>query len=179
METKKTYILFVFAVHEDQDKFVSIIGEEISMLAMTPDVRYYYGSHSAVFTFSSEESFENLSEFFSIVFTEDGFTYFFLPLDKNKMSSGFGEEVDKHLFGSIPLVKTPTDISKLNKIKEELEIYANEEDEDEEEDDILSKLKKQPHIPSVNDILDKITDKGMKSLTKTEKSILDNYSKQL
>jgi len=34
MKTKNTYILFVFAVDEDQDKFVTTLGEEISMLAL-------------------------------------------------------------------------------------------------------------------------------------------------
>lgn len=179
MNIKKTYILFLFVIHEDQDKFVTSIAEEVSMLAMSSDVRYYYGSQSAIFTFTSMESFENLSEFFSIVFNEDGLTYIFLPLDKNKMSSGFSEEVGEHLFGALPSVITPIDISKLNKIKEEIENFANEDDDDNEYDNELIKLRKKSYTPSVNDILDKIAESGIKSLTSTEKTILDNYAKQL
>lgn len=180
MENRFTYILFVFAVHDDPDSFVGTIAEEISMIAMSPDVRYFYGPQSAVFTFSSQETFHNMSEILSIMFGQEKLTYMFLPLDKNKMSSGFGENVDKHLFGSTPLVVIPTNISQINKINEMIEKLKDEdfEDEDEDDDEIL-KLKCQPQEPSVNDILDKIKDKGIKSLTNKEKTILDNYAKQL
>lgn len=179
MENRLTYILFVFAVHDDPDTFVGTIAEEISMVAMSPDVRYFYGPQSAVFTFSTQESFDEMSEIISIVLGQEKITYMFLPLDKGKMSSGFGEAVDKHLFGSLPLVIKPTNISQINKINEMFEKLHDEEFEDEDEDNEILKLKCQPQEPSVNDILDKIKDKGIKSLTNKEKTILDNYSKQL
>lgn len=177
MENRFTYILFVFAVHDDPDTFVGTIAEEISMVAMSPDVRYFYGPQSAVFTFSSQETFTNMSEILSIMFGQEKLTYMFLPLDKNKMSSGFGENVDKHLFGSTPLVIRPTNISQIKKINEMFEDLINEDFD--EEDNEIEKLKSKPYEPSVNDILDKIRDTGIKSLTKKEKSILDNYAKQL
>lgn len=177
MENRFTYILFVFAVHDDPDTFVGTIAEEISMVAMSPDVRYFYGPQSAVFTFSSQETFTNMSEILSIMFGQEKLTYMFLPLDKNKMSSGFGENVDKHLFGSTPLVIRPTNISQIKKINEMFEDLINEDFD--EEDNEIEKLKSKPYEPSVNDILDKIRDNGIKSLTKKEKSILDNYAKQL
>ena len=178
MKSKNTYILFVFVVHEDQDKFVSVLGEELSMLAMSPDVRYYYGDQSAVYVFTSNEDFKTLSEFVKILFAEEKISFMFLPLDKDNMTSGFGDKVDKHLFGSFPLTIKPTNISKIKKIQEELDDLINQ-DEDEDEDNEIEKLKSKPYVPSVNDILDKIKIKGMKSLTSEEKNILDNYSKQL
>ena len=177
MKTKNTYILFVFAVDEDQDKFVTTLGEEISMLALSTDVRYYYGPQSAVYVFTSDEKFKKLSEFIKIMFEVENIPFMLLPLDKENMASGFGKEVDKHLFGNTPLVIKPTNISKINRINEMFEDLIHEDFD--EEDDEIEKLRSKSYEPSVNDILDKIRDVGIKSLTKQEKTILDNYAKQL
>ena len=40
----------------------------------------------------------------------------------------------------------------------------------------IKKSKKKKPEPNIDDILDKMIDKGMDSLTKKEKKILDNYS---
>jgi hypothetical protein len=52
-------------------------------------------------------------------------------------------------------------------------------DDDDFEENEIEKLKSKPYVPSVNEILDKIGQYGVKSLSNEEKSILDNYSKQL
>ena len=74
-----TYILFVFAVHDDPDKLVSVIGEEISLISMSDNVRYFYGPQSSVFTFTSESTFEEISELITIMFSDYEFTYMLLP----------------------------------------------------------------------------------------------------
>jgi hypothetical protein len=51
--------------------------------------------------------------------------------------------------------------------------------DDEDDDDLLVKLRNKTIDPSIDEILDKIGETGMKSLTTKEKTILDNYSKQL
>jgi len=174
-----TYILFIFAVNEDQDNFVTMIGEELSIVAMSSDVRYYYGPQSSVFVFTSLETFKDLSEIITIMFSDADMAYMFLPLDKNNMTSGFGDKVDSHLFGDKPLTTESTNITKaFRKFKEDFEDFANMCDDDEEDDDIF-KLKPKPYVPTVNEILDKIKINGISGITIEEKTILDNYSKQL
>ena len=96
-EKNNKYILFLFVVTDNQDDFVTMIGEEISLVATSPDIRYYYGPQSAVYVFSSDDNFKDLSEYLTIMFSDDvEMTYMFLPLDVNNMTSGFGEKVDKH-----------------------------------------------------------------------------------
>jgi hypothetical protein len=46
-------------------------------------------------------------------------------------------------------------------------------------DNEIMKLKSKPYVPSVNEILEKISNSGMNSISIEEKTILDNYSKQL
>jgi hypothetical protein len=102
----------------------------------------------------------------------------FLPLDKNNMVSGFGDTVDKHLFGEKPLTNESTNITQaFRAFKDDFDEFAQmcEDDYDNE----IMKIKSKPYVPSVNDILEKISITGMKSITIEEKTILDNYSKQL
>ncbi len=175
MKNKNTYILFLFVVTENQDELVTMISEEISMVAMSPDVRYYYGPQSAVYVFTSNEDFNELSSLIKTMFTDAEMVYMFLPLDKNNMTSGFGDTVDSHLFGSTPLTSKPTIFSKFKNKQEDFECYADDEDDD----DLIKKLQSKPSKPTINEILDKIRIKGMSSITIEEKTILDNYSKQL
>lgn len=177
MKNKNTYILFVFAIHDDPDSFVVALGDEISLVTMSPDVRYFYGPQASVFTFSSDTDFDDLNSLLKILLTDLGITYMFLPLDKTKFGSGFDDDVNKHLFGTKPLSLKPINISKLDKIREELENMFDDSECDDDND--LLNLMKKPYVPSVNEILDKIGQQGMKSLSKEEKEILDNYSKQL
>lgn len=178
MKNKNTYILFLFAMNENQDEFVKMMGNELSIVATSPDVRYYYGPQSSVFVFTSNETFNELSEILTIMFEVDELTYMFLPLDRNNMTSGFGKTVDKHLFGDKPLTTDSTSITQaFRAFKDDFDEFAQmcEDDYDNE----IVKIKSKPYVPSVNDILDKIKITGINSITIEEKTILDNYSKQL
>jgi hypothetical protein len=175
MKTKNAYILFLFAETENQDEFVKMISNEIAMVAMTPDVRYYYGPQSSIFVFTSNETFNELSDLFKIMFDESEMSYVFLPFEKNNMSNGFSDVVNKHLFGSIPNNDKTTIIPNFRKKQDDFDCYPDEDDDD----DLIKKLQSRPSKPTVNEILDKIRIKGMSSITIEEKTILDNYSKQL
>lgn len=180
MKGKKdnTYILFLFVVTENQDDFVKMIGEEISLVATSPDIRYYYGPQSAVYVFSSDENFKDLSEYLTIMFSDDEMTYMFLPLDVNNMTSGFGEKVDNHLFGDKPLSSKPKNSSKsYNEFKDDFDEFVQMCKE--EDDDIMFKIKPKPYVPTVNEILEKIKNNGINSISIEEKTILDEYSQQL
>jgi hypothetical protein len=58
----------------------------------------------------------------------------------------------------------------------EKEIYTEEEDR-EYLNEILAELKGRIRRPSIDEILDKIKEKGIDSITQFEKDILDNYGK--
>jgi hypothetical protein len=165
-------------MNEDQDEFVKMMANELSLLAVSSDVRYYYGPQASVFVFTSNETFKGLSEMITITFETDELVYMFLPLDKNNMTSGFGDNVDKHLFGDKPLTNDSTNITQaFRAFKDEINEFE-QMCEDDYHNDII-KITSKPYVPSVNEILDKIKINGMKSITIEEKTILDNYSKQL
>jgi hypothetical protein len=167
-------------MNEDQDQFVKMMANELSIVSASSDVRYYYGPQSSVFVFTSTETFTDLSEIISIMFEVAELTYMFLPLDRNNMSSGFGDTVDKHLFGDKPLTNESTNITKaLKAFNEDFDEFAQMCEDDYDDEIVKLKRKSKPYVPSVNDILDKIRNTGISSITIEEKTILDNYSKQL
>jgi hypothetical protein len=123
-----------------------------------------------------------------------------LPKELKNVFFPKGEEFSKNMVKNV----TEDDISDIiegvieeNELTEEIELVmkdivsteTNEDDmyeyeETEEESDleqILKESQKQKKVtqgPSLDEILDKISTKGMNSLTKKEKELLDNYSKQ-
>lgn len=181
---KNTYILFLFVADENQDDFITMVSEEIAVVSRSFDVRYYYGPQSAIFVLTSDKEFNDLSQYIKIIFSDGETPYMFLPLDKTNMTSGFGEEIDRHLFGPTPLSVNSIDVSDLSKLKDDNNKFKDEFndmcfDDDDEDDNFFNKLLSKPYVPTVNEILDKIGRTGINSLTKDEKEILDNYSKQL
>ena len=61
------YLLFVFAKHEkNQEKFVKIIAEDITVVSDSPEVNFYFGPESVIYSFSSNENPKDLKEFFDI-----------------------------------------------------------------------------------------------------------------
>jgi hypothetical protein len=145
-------------MNEDQDEFVKMMANELSLLAVSSDVRYYYGPQASVFVFTSNETFKGLSEMITITFETDELVYMFLPLDKNNMTSGFGDNVDKHLFGDKPLTNDSTNITNaFQAFKEDFDEFAQMCEDDYDDEIVRIKRKSKPYVPSVNDILDKIS----------------------
>ena len=187
----KKYVLCVDAKHDNQDEFVRLIANEIALITMSPDVRFYYGNDSMIFTFQSSEPTEDIFEFVGIVLGATKITYMLFPYTDDNLSVNLTDEVKKYLFGGEDLVKNDENtISVQNllnddNINQELlfEFYSESSDELDDDDEVLQKIyrenNKKKKKPSVDEILDKIRLGSINSITKEEKEILDNYSKQL
>jgi hypothetical protein len=158
---------------------------EISQLTKVNGVKYHFGPQAAIYTFETKSSFENVKSFFDTILGDLSITHILVPVKTDKMSYWFEKQFEKHLFG--------TDICKSNEeySKEEQEmlqdqmfggrnIFDDIDEDDEDEDEIQKIVKKSMEVerksPSLDDILDKINEKGMSSLTKIEKDLLKQYS---
>jgi hypothetical protein len=187
----KKYVLCVYAKHDKQDEFVRLIANEIALITMSPDVRFYYGNDSMIFTFQSSEPTEDIFEFVGIVLGATKITYMLFPYTDDNLSVNLTDEVKKYLFGGENLVKNDDNtISVQNLLNEDninqellFEFYSESSDELDDDDEVLQKIyrenNKKKKKPSVDEILDKIRLSSINSITKEEKEILDNYSKQL
>lgn len=176
------YILFVFAAHEQQEKLVKTIAEDISAVSDLSDVKFYFGPESAIYVFKSSESFNSIKDFFKVMFGIGNVVYFLTEFDKNKTDYYLTDEVRKHLFETEDFKYEMT-----NEEKDEIDNLLLREFNDEkfklfcedleDDDDDISKMKKKTKEPTLNDLLDKISSKGINSLTKKEKELLTKYSK--
>jgi hypothetical protein len=100
---------------------------------------------------------------------------FILSEYNDKVSVFMTDDMKQHLF----------DLDNESKSEITIKLTANNRVEniydDEEEDDIftllLNEVKKNLKLPTMDQLLDKINEHGVESLTSYEKATLDNYSK--
>ena len=182
------YILFLFAKHKEQEKFVTILGEEIVTLTDSTDVQYYFGSESAIITFNSLESLDSIKDFFQFMLGASEIVYFLSPYEPDKMSYWLDRSVEKHLFNP-----DKTGIIVENTKEEQIEVqklFIRELENgldsllkeiiNQDEDDILKEInyKDKPKVKTLDQLLDKIIDEGYPSLCDSEIKLLNEYSKK-
>lgn len=181
--TKINYILFLFAKHEKQDMFITGIAEELSVVSDSENIKFYYGPESGIFTFQSTDDFQTIHEYMNIIFEGMSLAYFLLPFKHDTMSVGLQMDIYKHLFNESNgenMSGKGVSVQKMlnDKFKEvDFEKLFSELDTDEDDDDEIKKIKSKEPKPSLDDLLEKIKDEGMSSLTKKELSLLEKYSK--
>jgi hypothetical protein len=180
------YLLFVFAKHNDQEKFVRILAEEIVGITDSTDIKYYFGPESVILTFDSTDSMSNITDFFQVVLGASGIVYFLSPYEPDKMSYWLDGNIEKHLFNpdktGINVENTKeeqVEVQKLffGELENGLDSLLKEiTDDDDDIKQIKSKVK--PKVKTIDQLLDKIIDEGYPSLSDSEIKLLNEYSKK-
>ncbi len=180
-------ILFVFAAHEEQETLVKTIAEDISVISDLSDVKYYFGPESAVYVFKTRKEFESVKVFFKDMMKGMNISYFLVEYDKEKMDFFLPPEAKEHLFDSddfmTKLTKEEEDELENNIFREinsdGFKLFCDKLEEEDFEDNEIDLLRNcyREREPSLNDLLDKINLKGLNSLTKKDKELLNKYSK--
>ena len=192
MEPKeeKSYLLLVYGNYDGGEKFVKEIVNQFAPVLSSNMMKYTWGENGLVCHFDSNVDFEDLQMFVQDVMGMMCEQYFFME-KPDKMSVHGPQEIIEHLFelennidGYVYKNENLEDPNgmELDKIMEffmsindEVESAINDDDED-NDIELIKKSKKKKPEPNIDDILDKMIDKGKDSLTKKEKKILDNYS---
>lgn len=163
------YIIFLMAVdidsREELDNFVK---------SLTPiqngHTKYLYIMNSMVVHFDSDLPYDELKLFIGALCKEYDFLYMLQEFPE-KLALNFDEVDCKHLF-DLSVLEKNIDNSDESKFDFEFDL-------EDDEDELVQKLKEKYFIkseePSLDDILEKIHDKGVSSLTIQELSILNNY----
>ena len=178
-----SYILFVFAKHDEQEEFITSLAEELSVISDSLNIKFYYGPESGIFTFDTKDDFSVIKEYMDIMFCESKIVYMLLPYDHDKISVGFSDDIYNHLFTqnvgkNISSFESESQKTLSEELKSRVDLFLDKilDDADDDEDEI-KKIKSKSSVPSLDDLLDKINDKGLVSLTKKELSLLKQYSK--
>jgi hypothetical protein len=190
MKDLTKYILFVFAKNDNPKEFTEQIAEELCVISDTPNLNFYFGPESSVFTISTLDSYEDVKDYVDMILGVGEIMYILLPYTPDKMSYGLPEKISKHLFNDgisdfmseKSLGSEPNEFEVRKMIQEQIrdnfnlniESFDFEYDEDEWTD--IDEIKNKQRSPSLDELLEKIKEKGLNSLTEKELSQLNKYS---
>ena len=162
----KQFMLFMFGDFVDNESFITDVSYQLITVVSSKFMKFNYGEFGMVINFRTKETFEDLKEYVDMCMNEIVEQYFLMEVTSNidiKM-----EQKLKRDFLNIDGVKKPTKTKGVSK----------DDLSEEKKKRISGMMEEKKEQPTVDQILDKISEKGIESLTEEEKQILDNYGKR-
>lgn len=176
------YILFVYPCDDNwnQESSNLKIAEEIGTISNSDDVNFVYGEKHSIFHFESNMCQPELTIFIDLIHEElPDFMYVLVQTSKTMTSN----MLPKHLEHLKKINKKGRKPKTQNRVKE---IFMNDKPTfdvkkfmEEHNARVEEFLKNQICDLTLDEILDKISQNGIDSLTRAEKDKLDEYSKQI
>lgn len=170
----KKYLLTVFGDFKE-GKLNSRLIKGMELIVDSEHIKYIEHNESVVlFHFGSEVSFEEINDYISGIFY--GLSDAFILTELNDKTSVYlPDSIKAHL---LDLENSSEDTHFLNVLSK---IDKSNDDVSELADDfvgfLLEEMEEEIKIPSLNQLLDKINQKGLSSLSPFEKEVLEEYSK--
>jgi hypothetical protein len=180
------YILFVFTKNDNPKEFTEQIADELSVLSDSPNLNYYYGPESSIFTISTLDSYEDVKEYVDMIVGIDEIMYILLPYTSDKLSYGLPNKISEHLFNdgvgdymsgtSTKIDENELEVRNLmrNQIRDEFFLKMEWMDIDDFPEEKIIRPKK---VPTFDELFDKIAESGIESLSQEELQTLNQYSK--
>lgn len=166
------YFLFIFCSKPSSK--IEEIMDNIKLISDSPKSNYILSekTNTIIVHFSSSVDIKDLREYVYISLSEYSNFFFMTECNDSTVITMTQEHID-HLLN---LDDNMTDVDHLT-YNDIIENDDNEEDSDIMALKLMNSVKKNCKLPTLNEILDKISEDGIESLTKLEKEILNNYSK--
>jgi hypothetical protein len=171
----KKYLLTIFGSFEEKDCMT--IANNLQPIVDSQNLKFQYRDNVIIVHFGSEFLLDDIHEFIKMTDeVEETFDMFILSEFNDTVSVHMTDGTDEQLFNldeedeNIDMVKvTP---------KGKFENYYDEDNENDIALMLLNEIKKNLNTPSLDQLLDKMVEQGVDSLTPYEKAILDNYSQK-
>jgi len=146
----KTFILFIFGMFEDHEDIEYFCTEILSETSTINSVRYVIeNSQNIIVIFDSESDYKTLSQELYTTLTNDNVKFYFIFDRDSLVTAHLPQEVKDFIF------KPSTDASMIK----------------------IEYNKNPTKNMDLDDLLDKIEQTGIDSLTPEEKNFLDNFAK--
>jgi hypothetical protein len=174
MLNMKKYLLTIFGdleIYEKQEEVVI----SLSPLVDSPSLKFQYGKEFMIVHFASELEPKEIYEFLEMC-SENLYDSFILSEYNEKVSVFMSNENREHLF-DLDGSKGTSGQEMIITINKDEEYFEDDDEEDEFTSKIIAELKRQLKPPTLDQLLDKINEKGYEVLSNFEKGILENYSK--
>ena len=169
------YLLSIFGQIKNDESGVERMAKQIVNISDSKNIKFSYGENSSIFHFKSNEDFFKLKQFIHSVVSSECIIYMLVPYE-GEISCQMPTQIFEHLFD----------------LEDDgigfLDNYNNANPELQQDYDIINEilnLNNDDYEPiiipekelSLDEILEKISSKGIESLTKKEKLTLNQYSK--
>jgi hypothetical protein len=162
------YLLVAFGKFTGKSNLVRNLAESVSIISEKEDVKYSYGDQLLIIKFQCSDEQDDVDLFINDLFIDVTSLYLLVPFTENVYTS-LPMDLHKYIFG--------------------MSENQNDDNYDIEDEAIISQLSPKQDLKkqkingenqikdlSLDDILDKINEKGVSSLSEQEKSILKKYS---
>jgi len=166
----KKFFLIVFGDFNSEE-FCKEVALTLTPIVDSPHLKFNHTKGNILFHFASEVSQEEIYEYIMISLI-DKCQYFILAENTDKVSLFLPPNVQEHL---MDLVNEGNDVEMRIQVDSTKNLMS-QEDEEEFVALLLEEVKRQVKKPSLDQILDKLNNKGIDALTKFEKDTLDEYS---
>ena len=175
MRKMNKYVLTIIGSFNSQEECQEI-ALTLTPIVDSPHLKFQHTKGTLIFHFASEVSKSEIFDYVGGILYGITEAYILTELHDN-MTLSMPKDIKEHL---LDLDNTTEDAEMnldMNRVKKNLDFNEDEEDDN----DIVALLLGQKHSfhkkPSLDQILDKMIDKGYDKLTEHEKETLENYSK--
>jgi len=172
----KKYLLTVFGNFTSEK--CNEIAQLMEPLIDSENLKFYFRSGSIIFYFGSNFQLIDVHDFLDMI-SDELFDTFILVEHNETVTVFMTDEMKEHLFnleeesGEMVIDLVPNNKSQ--------SIYDEDEDEDDISTILMNQIKnnlKNIQVPSLDELLDKVSEQGIESLTEFELKTLNNYSQK-
>jgi predicted transcriptional regulator len=201
MKVKSTpYLLFIFADFKNSSTILRDIPLQLSPISSSKYLKFNHDKSNLICNFESTLTFSDLRSFIDstiglivdqwyliehsdnmAIHIEDSLKFNLLDLETENQiyptNKGVVDKQDEEEMGKIMDYFLDRHMREMDNIDIESMLF----NEDDEEDELITKLKRNKDNtltkPTLDQLLEKVNEKGIKTLTKYEKQILDDYAR--
>ena len=178
------YLTFLMGVTVDSKQEIDSFTKSLSPL-VNGSARYVYTHESMTMHFDSDTPYDELKTFMGTLCEEYGF-YFIMSPFPDRMSTNLPPEDCLYLFDLNSEIKFDNSeaiehyFGQESKGDRKLDyLFGDDEDDDEDENvvqELMEKYRLKEEEPTIDEILEKIHEKGLSSLSIQEQAILNSYN---
>jgi len=190
---EETYLLFVFGDFTKESK-VYDVGQSIILTSSDETLKYIYGPYHMVIKITTDIPFDEFKQFIYTTLKEDTYEYFLLPYSE-KSSIKLPKMLAENLFDieegneNVKVMDVPTMEEVERQMKQNEDELDNiityftknmglELDFELEDEDVNPEMFKKVNKPTMDEILDSISENGINSLTSESKELLEKYANE-
>lgn len=177
------YILFAFGDYNENPQALTTLTEIVSQISSN-EIKYQHGDSGVIISFGTKLGWKQIDEYMKKNIVKLTAMYFVFPLDSDMIYS-MDEEISKHLFSNTDILtekkqdtKYFSDNTGAPEFLGGLHIHRTSSYDDFFKLFYEEVIQEEPQM-TLNELLDKINEKGIDSLSQNQLQLLETYSKQI